>query len=133
MWLLLLYPKYVTEQSIVLINMERKKRCIDQDTYISTFSEINYLSLLNVDMLLYFIKFLHPIDRFNLALSGTLGGVKDECRELYFANSFRLVTISRTIDTFKNNSMKKSQIVLILKIPGKNPGIWTGSLSYIPS
>ena len=110
--------------------MGRKKRCIDQDAYIPTFSEINYLSLLNVDMLLYLIKFLHPIERFNLVLSGTLGGVKDEFIKLYFANSFRLVTNLRTVKTFKNNSMKK---VLILKIPDKKPGIWTGSLSHIPS
>jgi hypothetical protein len=35
------------------------------------------LSSLNVDVLLYFMKFVNPVDRFNLTLSGILKGFED--------------------------------------------------------
>jgi hypothetical protein len=35
------------------------------------------LSSLNIDVLLYLIKSLDPVDRFNLALSGILKGLKN--------------------------------------------------------
>jgi hypothetical protein len=41
------------------------------------------LSLLNVDILLYLIKALDPVDRFNLALSGVLKGFENVIKEIY--------------------------------------------------
>jgi len=35
------------------------------------------LSSLNVDVLLYLMKFVEPVDRFNLALSGILKGFEN--------------------------------------------------------
>ena len=35
------------------------------------------LSLLNVDLLLHLMKFMHPVARFNLALSGSLKGFEN--------------------------------------------------------
>jgi hypothetical protein len=35
------------------------------------------LSSLNVDVLLYLLKFVKPVDRFNLALSGILKGFEN--------------------------------------------------------
>jgi hypothetical protein len=47
------------------------------------------LSSLNVDVLLYLMKFVDPVDRFNLALSGILKGLKNlskgiDLRKRYF-------------------------------------------------
>jgi hypothetical protein len=47
------------------------------------------LSSLNVDVLLYLIGFVHPVDRFNLALSGILKGFENvnegtDLHERYF-------------------------------------------------
>jgi hypothetical protein len=35
------------------------------------------LSSLNVDVLFYLMKFVDPVDRFNLVLSGILGGFEN--------------------------------------------------------
>ena len=41
-----------------------------------------YLASLNVDVLLYLIKFIDPVDRFNLVLSGILKGFENVSKEI---------------------------------------------------
>jgi hypothetical protein len=43
---------------------------------------IMHLASLNVDILLYLMKFIDPVDRFNLVLSGILKGLEKVNREM---------------------------------------------------
>jgi hypothetical protein len=50
----------------------------DQNSNVNV--SIMYLASLNVDILLHLIKFVNPVDRFNLVLSGILKGFENVCK-----------------------------------------------------
>jgi hypothetical protein len=66
----------------------------DQQSKAATF-DVMHLASLNVDTLLYLMKFIDPVDRFNLVLSGILKGLENVSREInlkkrYFNHSYIL-------------------------------------------
>jgi hypothetical protein len=70
------------QKSLGRKKLAQKKR--NGDTIMSNTS----LASLNVDVLLYLIKFIDPVDRLNLVFSGILKGFENVSREIGFQKRY---------------------------------------------
>jgi hypothetical protein len=82
-----------------------------------------YLASLNVDVLLYLIDFIDPVDRFNLALSGILKGLENVNKGINLKRRYFKIISLYTICNFCN-----MQLVICSIYPDMNFGNW--SLGY---